>query len=241
MKPPRLPLISVILPTLNEKENLTTLIPKIDSILRKVLPNYEIIVVDDRSSDGTFEAAIKLCRTYPNVHPYQRKKPLDLGTAILYGIKKAQGKYVVGMDADGNHDPNVLPTLIKALKTYDLVVASRFVPGGGMQNQLRQISSWLFNQFLKICFDFPITDNTSGYYGLKRETLLQLKPNEIYYGYGDYHLRLVFKAKLAGLTIHEVPVYYPNRLYGTSKSRLLAMGISYYQVARSLHKQQSCQ
>lgn len=83
--------------------------------------------------------------------------------------------------------------------------------------------SLLFNAMLKYCFGFPIWDNTSGFYAIKKKTLLSLNPPSIYYGYGEYHLRLVYKAMEQRLRIIEMPVIYSPRVHGQSKSRLFIM------------------
>lgn len=223
-------LVSIILPSYNERENLIVLIPKIRAAVSR-LPAHkaEIIVVDDDSPDNTAGALRK--RFGRKIRIIVRKRTRGLATAIRVGVAHARGDIIVGMDADGNHSPECIPSLLWALTTADLVVGSRFIKGGGMKDRGRYLASWLFNALLRYVLLFPVWDNTSGYYAIRKNTLLRMKPGHIYLGYGDYHLRLVYAAKLSKLSIREVPVWYGNRQYGQSKSRLLGMAISYLRTA----------
>lgn len=164
----------------------------------------------------------ELSKKYSWLKPILRKDNHGLGLSIKQGMQNAKGKYVIGMDADFNHDPKILPEILKNLESNDLVVASRFAKGGGMDEKYRYYPTLLINSFFKL-LGMPILDNTSGYYGIELEKLLKLGLDKIYYGYGDYHLRLVFYAKKSGLSIIEIPVYYRKRVAGQTKSKLLKM------------------
>lgn len=222
-------LISIIIPTFNERDNIVDLIKTINTFLTNY--NYEIIVVDDNSFDGTSKVVKKFFRKDKRIKLFIRKNKRDLGTAILYGIKKSKGQIIVGMDADFNHPPKKIPELISALKNSDLAVASRFVYKGGMENKIRYFFTYIFNLFLKYFLGFPIMDNMSGFYAIKRDKLTLFPLKKIYYGYGEYHLRLVYFSKSFGLKIKEIPVYYQKRRYGKSKSNLLKMFFNYLYVA----------
>ena len=158
-----------------------------------------------------------------------------LGLSILEGVLAARGQIIVGMDADFNHEPADLPKLISGLGDKELRVASRFVTGGGMSDQWRFWPTLGFNALFRL-FGFPIWDNTSGYYAIHRANLLSLQPEKIYYGYGDYHLRLLHAAKKEGYNITEVPTFYRPRPSGQSKSKLLPMAVSYLKEAWRLSK-----
>jgi dolichol-phosphate mannosyltransferase len=222
--------ISVILPSYNEKRNLLRLIPRIKNALKHTA-DTEIIVVDDNSPDKT-ATALKTAR-FPGVTVIVRKKERGLATAILRGITEASGTVIVGMDADGNHDPRFLPDLLSRLTRADLVVGSRFLPGGGMDTAPRYWGSYWFNRWLT-ARGFPVSDATSGYYAIRRRQLARLPLMTIYRGYGEYHMRLTWYAKKHGLRITEVPVFYGNRRYGQSKSRLLIMLGTYMRTALQL-------
>lgn len=228
----RIQLVSVILPSYNERDNLLKLIPNIRQVIRRHTAwQAEIIVVDDNSPDGT---ATVLKKAFGNsIRLIVRKNIRGLGTAIAAGIHKAKGTVIIGMDADGNHDPKHIPALISLMDTADLVVGSRFVAGGGMTGKLRLFVSRMFNMSMHF-LGFPVTDSTSGYYAVRSKTLRLLNISKVYYGYGEYHLRLVWRAKTMGIRIAETPVYYPMRGYGQSKSRLPIMLISYMRTALRL-------
>lgn len=232
-------MISIVIPTYNERENIRGLINRIKKAMGRVL--YEILVVDDESPDGTSEM---IARKNPRIHLLSHPQPRDLGRSILMGINTARGDVIIGMDGDGNHDPRYIPRLLDALQNADLVVGSRFInqkisnlkhqiPNKFkvLKSEIQNIGSFVFNAFLKFYFGFPIWDNTSGFYAIRRKTLQSLNPPSIYYGYGEYHLRLVYKAMQRRLHIVEVPVIYPPRLHGQSKSRLGRMFVTYVHTA----------
>jgi len=218
-------MFSIIIPTYNEKQNIIPLLKEIKKML--ISKNFEVIVVDDNSPDQTAQAIKTKFKKDKNIKVFVRKNERGLGTAILLGIKKSKGEIIVGMDADFNHLPQIIPKLIENTKDADLVVASRFISGGGMADRTRYFFTYLFNLFLRYFLGFPVFDNTSGFYAIKKSQLYQLPLEEIYRGYGDYHLRLVWYAKKLGLKIKEISVFYPKRKFGTSKSNLIKMFFSY--------------
>ena len=138
------------------------------------------------------------------------------------------------MDADFNHPPELLPKLIKETEKFDFVVASRFIKGGGMEDKIRYFFTFIFNFFLKNFLGFPTMDNMSGFYAIKKEKLNLLPLKKIYYGYGEYHIRLVWYAKNMYFKIKEVPVFYPKRKFGKSKSNLIKMFFRYLLVSFKL-------
>ncbi len=226
--------VSIVIPTYNERENILLLLETLQEQDRKNKDyTYEVVVVDDDSPDDTAEEVAKKFKP-PFLKLIVRKNERGLGTAIGKGMADASGEVVVGMDADFNHDPEILLDLVKKLDRCDLVVASRFIKGGGMDNKFRYFATKSFNLALRTIFAFPTTDNASGYYAIRKKDLEKLNLKKIYYGYGDYHLRLVYKAKVAGYKICETPVYYKERSYGESKSKLLRMAVSYLKEAIKL-------
>lgn len=226
-------LISIIVPTYNEAQNIIPLLKKISKTLSLLAKKFEIIVVDDNSPDKTGEIVNKYTKINPLVSVIIRTKDRGLGKSIGAGIKKASGDIIVGMDADFNHDPKVIPVLVKGLEKSDLVVASRFIKGGGMQDKKRFIFTLLFNKFCET-IGFPKTDNTSGFYSVRKKTLDKIGIDSIYYGYGDYHLRLVYFIKKLNYSIAQVPSYYKERYSGQSKSKMIEMAIKYTKEALRL-------
>lgn len=225
--------ISVIIPTYNEKMNI---IPLVESIITTLSNGYEyeVIVVDDDSPDKTADVVAKNFKSNSRIKVFKRKGERELATAILFGIKKSKGDIIVGMDADFNHPPDKIPELIEDLKYHDMVIASRFIHGGGMEDRVRYLLTGVFNLFLKYVLGFPTSDNMSGFYAIGKKRLSAFPLKMIYRGYGEYHLRLVYLARSLGLSIGEVPVYYKNRINGESKSNLLKMLFQYLRVSIGL-------
>lgn len=226
-------MISIILPTYNEKGNILKLIKAIEKTFAKENIYFEIIIVDDSSPDKTADTVRKNI-LLNNVKVFERKGVRGLATAILYGIKKAKGNIIVGIDADFNHPPEKIIDLVNKLNEHDMVIGSRFIKGGGMEDRRRYYLTYIFNLFLKYILGFPTMDNMSGFYAIKRQELLRLPIKKIYQGYGEYHLRLVHFAQKHGLKIIEIPIYYKKRRYGKSKSKLLKLFFQYILVAFEL-------
>lgn len=222
--------ISIILPTFNEEGNIQALINKIS----KLIKNYphEIIVVDDNSVDDT-QGKVKELKN-KNVKLLIRTKDRSLAKSILTGINTSTGKIIIVMDTDFNHDPTLIPQMIEYLKHYNMIIGSRFVYAGGMDDSKREIYSYLFNLFLKILLKTRVHDNLSGYFAIRKENLLKLPLRAIFKGYGDYFIRLIFFAKMENLTILEIPVWYKIRTQGQSKSRFTSMIIAYTKTSLSL-------
>lgn len=218
--------VSVILPTFNEKDAIVKHAEHVSSVLTKAGYQHEVLVVDDDSPDGTAEVVRKAHESNKNIKVLVRKSNHGLGLSIGDGVRNAVGNIIIGMDADGNHDPEDMPNMLKNLNgNVKLVVASRFKGNGGMSGW-RMLPTFLFNGMFRL-FGLPIWDNTSGYYAVRKNDLEKLGLKRIYYGYGDYHLRLVFYAARAGWKTIEVPTTYQARIGGESKSKLGKMAIEY--------------
>lgn len=228
-----MPLISVIVPTFNEGQNIIPLLEKTSKSLSSINKTFEILVVDDNSPDKTGEIVKRYSESHSLISVIIRRSDRGLGKSIGEGIKNAKGDIIVGMDADFNHDPETIPQLIKGLEKADLVVASRFVKGGGMDDKKRFFLTLIFNKFCET-IGFPKTDNTSGFYAIKKKVLDKIGISNIYYGYGDYHLRLVYFVKKLKYSIAQVPSYYRQRYSGQSKSKMIDMAIKYTKEALRL-------
>ena len=216
--------VSVILPTYNESENICDLI---DALANGLLPfgwQSEIVVVDDNSPDCTAEAVMD--------HPAQggvsvkclvRTQERGLATAIKYGITQSSGDAIVVMDTDFNHDPVVIPRMVQLLAYYDLVIGSRYVVGGGMEDHKRYVFSLIYNTFVKMVLGHKIQDNLSGFFAMRRNTLAQLNLDGIFRGYGEYFIRLNYAVLHHNYTVLEIPVFYKLRMHGSSKSNFIKM------------------
>jgi len=225
--------VSVILPTFNEKDAIVPHATHVSKVLTKAGYKHEVLVVDDDSPDGTAQVVKTAGTKNKNIRILIRKKNHGLGLSIGDGVRNAKGNIIIGMDADGNHDPEDMPNMLKHLKgETKLVIASRFKGNGGMKGW-RMLPTFLFNGMFRL-FGLPIWDNTSGYYAIRKTDLEKLGLKKIYYGYGDYHLRLVFYAAAADYKMVEVPTTYQARIGGVSKSKLGKMAIEYTKEAYRL-------
>lgn len=226
---------SIILPTYNEAGFIIELIEDLRHQLKMKKVNFEIIVVDDDSQDKTGLLARKYFTKSPNVRVIIRKKERGLATAIRRGIESAVGDVIVVMDTDYNHEPRVVPRLIDKCKKYDIVIGSRFVRGGGMADKRREFLSRLYNKLLiQPLLNSPVKDNLSGFFAMKQEKLDDLEFDNIFYGYGDYFIRLIYYANINGNRFTEAPSFYVDRAYGISKSNFIDMFQGYMMSAFKL-------
>lgn len=214
---------SVILPTYNEAGNIIQLVEEIRQELNSKRISHEVIIVDDDSPDKTGLLTQKYFSKIPEVRAIIRKKERGLATAIRGGIELAVGEIIVVMDTDFNHEPRLVPRLTEKCRKYDMVVGSRFIRGGGMANKTREILSYLFNVLVRLLLSSPVHDNLSGFFAIKSDALEKLDKDRIFWGYGDYFIRLIYLAKSEGFNFSEVPSYYKDREYGESKSQFLNM------------------
>jgi len=218
---------SIILPTYKEKDNIVELIQAIFAALEPCALAYEVVVVDDNSPDGTAEAVRQNFGEDARVKLFVRTGERGLATAIRYGIDHSDGEIVVSMDTDFNHDPKILPQMIQFLDHYDIIIGSRFVMAGGMEDRFRQFSSLVYNYVIRLLFGTPVHDNLSGFFSIRREKLEALDLDQIYYGYGDYFIRLLMVAHKRGYNMLEIPVFYRLRMHGHSKTQFLSIFSQY--------------
>ncbi len=213
--------VSVILPTYNEKDAILLLIREISEILTRESLNFEIIIVDDNSPDGTFRIIEGEFSNDPHVIPILRLNEKGLASAILHGIRSATGDTLVVMDTDFNHPPNLIPLLVKITEYFDIAVGSRYVIGGGMEtSRLRYIGSKLFNKLIHYSLGVKTTDNLSGFFAFKKEIITGINLDAIFYGYGDYFIRFLYVMQKQKRFILEIPVVYKDRKGGLSKTNL---------------------
>ncbi|MGB7159611.1 MAG: glycosyltransferase [Tepidisphaeraceae bacterium] len=211
------PQVSIIIPTLNEAENLPLLVPRIGEVLRGT--KYEVIVVDDDSRDDTRGVCAKLSAQYPLALIVRQNIKDGLSGAVLQGMAAASGRTLVVMDADLQHPPEKIPELLAALDAgADFVIGSRYVPGGSTAERwgpLRKLNSWVAT-FLARPFAGRTHDPMSGFFALRRETYLgatRLTP----LGY-KIALELMCKARVQD--VREVPIHFAMRERGQSKLNL---------------------
>jgi len=203
-------MISVIVPTYNEVRNIGRLIP----LIYKALLDHriEIIVVDDNSPDGTADVAKELSKTYP-VRVFVRKNERGLASAVVYGFRRARGDILAVIDADLQHPPELLGKMVElVLRGFDIVVASRYVEGGGVES-----CSWhrqIISKFA-IMLSRPLTDirdPMSGYFAMKREVIEGVNLNPVGY---KILLEILVKGKYE--RVIEIPYTFRTRRAGSSK------------------------
>lgn len=219
--------ISVILPTYNEAGNILELVSAVEERLCSEAFDFELVVVDDNSPDGTAAIVANRYQNSPFVRLLVRHGERGLASAIKHGILSSSGDIIVVMDTDFNHDPKMIPQMVKFLEYYDIVIGSRFTMGGGMEDVRRYIMSFLYNAFIRVVLRTQVQDNLSGFFSIRREALLKMDLDAVFRGYGEYFIRLLFAAWRLGFTMLEVPVFYQRRRHGDSKSRFLNMFINY--------------
>jgi dolichol-phosphate mannosyltransferase len=217
--------VSVILPTYNERDNIGDLITAIQAVMQPEPWETEVVVVDDNSPDGTAQAVadLKAGSDSFEIQCIVRTQERGLASAILHGIRRASGDVIVVMDTDFNHDPLMIPQMVKLLEYYDLVTGSRFVMGGGMEDHGRYLNSLFYNLFVRLVLRLQVQDNLSGYFAIRCEKLQTMNLDVIFQGYGEYFIRLLYAARRRGYRMLEVPVFYILRRHGQSKSRFLSM------------------
>ncbi|MEW6137427.1 MAG: polyprenol monophosphomannose synthase [Thermodesulfobacteriota bacterium] len=220
------PEVSIILATYNERENI---LDTIRSIFEHLNGSTEVIVVDDDSEDRTWELVEQL--NHPNVVLVRRVATRGLASAFNRGIIESRGKVVGWMDADMCMPPSLLPEMIKKLEQYDIVIGSRYAPGGiDDRSPLRVISSRLINGLAGLVLGYGIKDYDSGFVVLRRSVFD--KVSIIPTGYGAYFMEFLYTCRRKGLTVYELPYVFRDRAKGVSKSapslyRFLKTGSQY--------------
>ncbi len=208
----------VIIPTYNERENIGLLL---DSVLRH-LPETDVLVVDDSSPDGTADVARARGQDDARVKVLQRPRKSGLGVAYTAGFHWALERdydTIIGMDADFSHAPEYLPRLIKESRSYDLVIGSRYVPGGATPDWKwsRRIISRIGNAVARTVLGLPVRDCTTGYKCYRREALAAIDLDAIdLVGYG-FLIETTYQCYLQGLRIVEIPIVFTDRREGKSK------------------------
>ncbi|MEA2346585.1 MAG: dolichol-phosphate mannosyltransferase [Thermoleophilaceae bacterium] len=212
----------LVLPTYNEAENIEPLVRAALEQLATTGPDNHILVVDDGSPDGTGDIADRLAAEFPAVTVLHRHAKEGLGRAYVAGFTHALGagaELVMEMDSDFSHDPADLPRLIAAAKDADLVLGSRYVPGGGVREWglVRRFISRGGSFYARVILGLPVRDLTGGFKCFRRSTLEKLNLEDVHAdGYG-FQIELTYRAVRAGLKVTEVPIVFTERRLGQSK------------------------
>lgn len=215
---PPLERVVVLIPTYNERENL----PLIAARIRAAVPECDVLVLEDNSPDGTGEVADRLAAEDPKIQVLHRAGKEGLGKAYLAGFEWALERgydAVVEIDADGSHRPEHLPALLAAAENADVVIGSRWVPGGSVVNwpAHRKALSVYGNLYISVLLGMPVRDATAGFRVYRTEALRAMGLERVEsHGY-CFQTDLTWKAVRAGLTVVEVPISFVEREVGYSK------------------------
>jgi len=209
----------VVLPTYNEALNIAEVLEK----TRAAVPHAQILVVDDGSPDGTADLAEELGRELGNVSVLRRAAKSGLGSAYRAGFREGLAReldVMIEMDSDLSHDPAALPSLLAAIDDgADLVIGSRYVPGGTIPNwrlHRRLLSRW-GNRYAGFVLDLPVSDATGGYRAYRASALQKVDLDAIRAdGYG-FQIEMAYAVQRSGGRIVEVPISFKDRVRGTSK------------------------
>jgi len=209
--------LSIILPVVNERENLQVLLPRLGNVMGREGLSFEIIVVDGGSADGTPEAAAALGARVMREH-----RPGYAG-ALETGFAAAQGDYVLTLDADLSHEPDFAAKLWRARTQADIVIASRYTRGGAAYTEFsRRLLSGLLNLFMRRALSIPVRDMSSGFRLYRRDVLtgLELKGRNF-----EVLEEILVRAYAQGFSVGEVPFTYFPRESGSSHARLVRFGL----------------
>lgn len=218
--------LSIILPTYNERKNISILVPQLETLCKKHKISCEILVVDDSSPDGTAEETKKLNNKFKNVRLILRPKKEGIGAALQQGYNEAKGYYLLSMDSDLSLDNNDIPKMICLLKEkgYDMVVGSRHLQGGGyekkyLKTRLKSIISTGGNWFIRTYLRLPVHDFSLNFRLIKKSVWRSVAP----FMKEKQHVWLleqIYRTRHGGFNVGELPVTFKDRLYGESKTQL---------------------
>ncbi|MFT4709900.1 MAG: dolichol-phosphate mannosyltransferase [Planctomycetota bacterium] len=208
----------VVLPTYNEAENVLAMI---DEVLAQD-PSLEVLVVDDGSPDGTGDLVEAKSLGEPRAHLLRRAGKLGLGTAYLAGFDyglKAGFDQVLTMDCDFSHKPSYLPNMLAGMADHDVMIGSRYVPGGGIANWPfhRRFLSSFANFYTRLLLRLPTKDCTSGFRCYSREVLETINTHEIRSSGYSFLEEMVYRIHRSDFRIGETPILFEDRVLGTSK------------------------
>ena len=216
--------LTVVIPTYNEAENLEKLV---SALFHLPISDLSLLIVDDNSPDGTGDLAEALAREHPgNIRVKHRQGKLGLGTAYISGFRTALdagAEAIAQMDADFSHPPELLVSLLEMLNCCDVVMGSRYVPGGAVDKRWpvwRKGLSAFGNIYARTILNLPVRDATGGFRLWHRRTLLNMPLERVRSnGYG-FQIEMAYIAYRLGYRFQETPFYFADRRWGQSKMSL---------------------
>jgi dolichol-phosphate mannosyltransferase len=211
----------VVMPTYNEADNLVQIVAELMTL---DLEGLDILIIDDNSPDGTGKIADELATQYADrVHVIHRQGKMGLGTAYVTGFHRALesgADYIVQMDADFSHSPSYIPTFLEAMKDCDLVVGSRYVAEGGVDERWspwRRFLSWGGNAYARLVTGLRIHDATGGFRCFRQQALRELDLDRISSEGYAFQIEVAYACQKTGLRLCEIPIYFEDRSMGLSK------------------------
>lgn len=217
-----MPKIMVVIPTYNEAENLPVLAAEIWAL---TIPGLSILVVDDNSPDGTGRVADELVQQHPGrIQVLHRTRKEGLGRAYVAGFKYAlaqQADIIIQMDCDFSHSPQHIPEMLARLQKADVVVGSRYVPGGQVDERWetgRYLLSWWANaMYTRLILHLNVKDTTAGFKCWRAEVLRGINLNTISSNGYSFQFEMAFVTEKLGYRVVEIPIYFEDRRIGRSK------------------------
>jgi glycosyltransferase involved in cell wall biosynthesis len=212
--------VTVVVPTYNERENIERLVPQLLEL--DICPAHlTVCVVDDHSPDGTGEYADQLAAANARVEVIHRPGKLGLGTAYIAGMRHAMAHgadAVLTMDADFSHHPRYIPSMVKAISAADLVIGSRYVPGGQVLYPFhRRLLSRGANAFARLMLGLQAGDCTAGFRLYRRRVLESIPLDQIFSNGYSFLIEMLYYVQRSGWKVGEVPIIFEDRRYGQSK------------------------
>jgi dolichol-phosphate mannosyltransferase len=212
----------LVLPTYNEAENVE---PLVEAARAKLPSSAQVLIVDDSSPDGTGETADRLAARHENVQVLHRPRKEGLGPAYIAGFRRALAggaSLILEMDSDFSHDPAYLPRLLETAKRADVVLGSRYVPGGGVSDwgPLRRAISRSGSSYARLVLGVDVRDLTGGFKCFRREVLEAIDLDEIGTRGYAFQVEITYRAIRLGFKVLEVPITFRERRVGSSKMDL---------------------
>lgn len=223
--------ILVVIPTYNEAQNVEQIVRR----TREAAPAVDVLIADDNSPDGTGELADTLAAADRSVHVLHRDGKEGLGKAYRAGFEWALDRgydVLCEMDADGSHQPEQLPDLLTALREADLVIGTRWIKGGRVENwsKVRQLWSRGSNIYARLALGIPLHDATGGFRAFRRTTVEGVELSDVQSEGYCFQIDLAWRSVRAGYRVSEVPIVFREREHGASKMDLKVMFESFRRV-----------
>jgi dolichol-phosphate mannosyltransferase len=212
----RTPRLLVSLATYDEAKNLRPLVETI----REFVPHASILVIDDNSPDGTGKIADEIQATLPEIHVIHRPGKLGLGTAVLAGMKYHDFDYFLNLDADFSHPPRFIPAILAGMAENDVMIGSRYVPGGGVEgdfNLKRKFMSTGINMYARFFLGLKTRDNSGSYRCYRVSKLRQIDLGQVRSRGYSFMEEILYWCRSVGCKFGETPIIFENRRAGYSK------------------------